>query len=113
MGCTVLDGLPAADLLSAFQQHSEGIPLVIFDLLNLIVNPTFYRRSGAHIGVRCRCPKEGWEMAVARIRGESASTAKLHPTVHHHERERESGTGLTLSGWGQAMIEGTTVRGEG
>jgi hypothetical protein len=52
-------------------------------------------------------------MAVARMRGESSSTAKLHPTVHHHERERESGTGQTVSGWGQAMIEGTTVRGEG
>jgi hypothetical protein len=109
----VLEGLPAADLLSASQLHSEGIPLVIFDLLNLIVNPNLYRRSGAHIGVRCRCPKEGWEMAVARMRGESSSTAKLHPTVHHHESERESGTGQTVSGWGQAMIEGTTVRGEG
>jgi hypothetical protein len=52
-------------------------------------------------------------MAVARTRGESSSTAKLHPAVHHHERERESGTGQTVSGWGQAMIEGSTVRGEG
>lgn len=45
MGCTVLEGLPAADLLSASQLHSEGIPLVIFDLLNLIVNPNPFELS--------------------------------------------------------------------
>jgi hypothetical protein len=52
-------------------------------------------------------------MAVARMRGESSSTAKLHSTVHHHERKRESDTGQTLSCWGQAIMEGNTVRGEG
>ena len=49
MGCTVLEFLLAADLLTASQLRSEGIPLVIFDLLNLIVYPNLYRRSGAHI----------------------------------------------------------------
>jgi hypothetical protein len=37
MGCTVLEFLLAADLLTASQLPSEGILLVIFDLLNLIV----------------------------------------------------------------------------
>jgi hypothetical protein len=37
-------------------------------------------------------------MAMARMRGESSSTAKLHPAVHHHERERERGTAQTVTG---------------
>jgi hypothetical protein len=49
MGCTVLEFILAADPLTASQLRSEGIPLVIFDLLNLIVYPNLYRRSGAHI----------------------------------------------------------------
>jgi hypothetical protein len=49
MGCTVLEFHLAADLLTASQLRSEGIPLVIFDLLNLIVYPNLYRRSGAHM----------------------------------------------------------------
>jgi hypothetical protein len=49
MGCTVLEFHLAADILPASQLRSEGIPLVIFDLLNLIVYPNLYRRSGAHI----------------------------------------------------------------
>jgi hypothetical protein len=49
MGCTVLEFLLAADPLTASQLRSEGIPLVIFDLLNLIVYPNLYKRIGAHI----------------------------------------------------------------
>jgi hypothetical protein len=49
MGCTVLGFHLAADLLTASQLRSEGIPLVIFDLLNLIVYPNLYRRSSAHM----------------------------------------------------------------
>ena len=38
-------------------------------------------------------------MAVARTQGESSATEKLHPAVHQHERERESGTAQTVTGW--------------
>ena len=38
-------------------------------------------------------------MAVARTRGESSSTAKLHLAVNQYERKRESGTGQTVTGW--------------
>jgi hypothetical protein len=38
-------------------------------------------------------------MAVARTRSETLSTEKVHPAVHQHERERESGTAQTVTGW--------------
>ena len=41
MGRTVLEFLLAADLLTAFQLHSEGGPLDILDLLNFIAYPNF------------------------------------------------------------------------
>jgi hypothetical protein len=49
---------------------------------------------------------------VTRTRGESSSTAKLHPAVHQHERgrERHGSDGDLL---GRAVIEGTPVRGVG
>jgi hypothetical protein len=49
MGCTVLEFHLAADHVTASQLHSEGGPLDIFDLLDLIVYPNLYWRSGAHL----------------------------------------------------------------
>jgi hypothetical protein len=49
MGCTALEFHLAADLLPASQLRSEGISLVTFDLLKLIVYLNLYRRNGAHI----------------------------------------------------------------
>jgi hypothetical protein len=49
-------------------------------------------------------------MAVARTRGESSATEKLHSAVHQHERERERhGTDGDRSG--RAVVEGTLVMG--
>src|SRR5918993_4162757 len=45
-------------------------------------------------------------MAVARTRGESSATEKLHPAVHQHERERER-HGSDGDRLGRAEIEGT------
>ncbi len=44
-------------------------------------------------------------MAVARTRGESSSTAKLHLAVHHPQ----SRTGRRVTGWVEAVIGGTPV----
>jgi hypothetical protein len=49
-------------------------------------------------------------MAVARTRGESSATEKLHPAVHQHEREREQ-HGSDGDRLGRAVIEGTPVMG--
>ena len=49
-------------------------------------------------------------MAVARTRGESSATEKLHPAVHHHERERGR-HGSDGDRLGRAVIEGTPVMG--
>ena len=49
MDCTLLEFLLTADFLTASQLCGEGIPLVIFALLKLLVYPNLYRQCGAHI----------------------------------------------------------------
>jgi hypothetical protein len=80
MGCTVLEFLLAADLLTASQLRSEGIPLVIFDLLNLIVYPNLYGRSGAHIAKAVKSDLSftgGVDDAVGTLR--ARATTDLRP----------------------------------
>lgn len=80
MGCTVFEFLLAADLLTASQLCSEGIPLVIFKLLNLIVYPNLYRRSGAHIAKAVISDLSftgGADDAVGTLR--ARATTDLHP----------------------------------